>query len=209
MQLKCRQSQNLPKHTKTKQMLQGYLFCFWSSDSSHFSPPRTSKKTMLIPNTQQYSPKRKHVGLSDMIKFLRSNVLLFDLAAVLSIQVGLGVLFFHQMVWYTFVVTDRDTLEFSTHTLPSSHQALPGLLRLKAFIPMARSSNIWTTAPSNLLQTPLFATCKWVEWLSPLAFYSLIKPPSPSHTSVVGSLNYFLRFTSSLHTSSYICKYLS
>ena len=189
MQLKCRQSQNLPKHTKTKQVLQGYLFCFWSSDSSHFSLPRTSKKTMLIPNTQQYSPKRKHVGLSDMIKFLRSNVLLFDLAAVLSIQVGLGVLFFHQMVWYTFVVTDRDTLEFSTHTLPSSHQPLPGPLQLKAFVPVTHLSNIWTTAPSNLLHTPLFATCKWVEWLSPPAFYSLIKPPSPSHTSVVGSLN--------------------
>ena len=173
MQLKCRQSQNLPKHTKTKQMLQGYLFCFWSSDSSHFSPPRTSKKTMLIPNTQQYSPKRKHVGLSDMIKFLRSNVLLFDLAAVLSIQVGLGVLFFHQMVWYTFVVTDRDTLEFSTHTLPSSHQPLPGPLQLKAFVPVTHLSNIWTTTPSNLSYTPAFATCKWGEWPSRPASYSL------------------------------------
>ena len=60
---------------------------------------------MLISNTQQYSQK-KHTDLSDMTKFLRSNVLLFGLAAVLSVQLRLGVLLFHQMFWYSFVITD-------------------------------------------------------------------------------------------------------
>ena len=57
MQLKC---QNLPKHTKTKQVLQGYTFCFWSSDLWLFSLPRNSAKKMLIPNTQHYPPKNAH-----------------------------------------------------------------------------------------------------------------------------------------------------
>ena len=60
---------------------------------------------MLIPNTQQYFPKN-NTDLSDMANFLSLNVLLFGLAAVLSVQLGLSALFFHQMVWYSLVATD-------------------------------------------------------------------------------------------------------
>ena len=60
---------------------------------------------MLIPNTQQYPPK-KHTNLSDVTNFLPSNLLLSGFAAVLSVQVGLGMLLIHQIFWYSLLVTD-------------------------------------------------------------------------------------------------------
>ena len=113
-----------------------------------------------------------------MANFLPSNVLLFGLAAVLSVPLGLSALFFHKMFWYLFVITDRETLESRTHTLPSSHQPLPGLVRLKAFVPMAHLLNVWTIAPSIYCTLPRLPLASGVNGphLIPLT-HSHIKTP--------------------------------